>query len=114
MARPRGGSATPAGGGRRSGGAGRLGRPGAARRPLGLAYWLVTDKGPKTVLPARQMVGWLSDPKKWAVFRQQLEEWVAKVVGRIREGHFPLAPRKENCTETCSFGQVCRITQSRN
>jgi hypothetical protein len=32
----------------------------------------------------------------------------------LREGRFPLAPRSENCTETCSFGQVCRIAQSRN
>jgi RecB family exonuclease len=92
----------------------RVFHPGETVRPLGLAYWLVTEKGPKSVLPTRQAVGWLSDPKKWAVFRKQLEDWVAKVVGRIRDGHFPLAPRKENCTETCSFGQVCRITQSRN
>jgi ATP-dependent helicase/DNAse subunit B len=87
---------------------------GRKARPLGLAYWLVTDKGPKPVLPGRQTVDWLSDPKKWAVFRQQLEEWVVKLAGRIRDGQFPLAPRKENCTESCSFGQVCRITQSRN
>jgi ATP-dependent helicase/DNAse subunit B len=84
-------------------------------RPLGLAYWLVTDKGPKPVLPGgRQAQAWLGDPKKWATFRKQLEEWVAKVVGRIRDGHFPLAPRSDTCTETCSFGQVCRISQSRH
>ena len=89
--------------------------PGRKARPLGLAYWLVTDKGPKPVLPGtRQALGWLTDPKKWAMFRQQLEEWVAKVVGRIRDGHFPLAPRSDTCTDTCAFGQVCRISQSRN
>jgi ATP-dependent helicase/nuclease subunit B len=89
--------------------------PGRKARPLGLAYWLVTDQGPKPVLPGtRQAMGWLSDPKKWATFRRQLEEWVAKVVGRIRDGQFPLAPRSAKCTETCPFGPVCRISQSRN
>jgi RecB family exonuclease len=89
--------------------------PGRKARPLGLAYWLVTDQGPKPVLPgARQALGWLSDPKKWVTFRKQLEEWVAKMVGRIRDGQFPLAPRSDNCAETCSFGQACRIAQSRN
>jgi RecB family exonuclease len=89
--------------------------PGRQARPLGLAYWLVTDDGPKPVLPGkRQALAWLSDPKKWATFRGQLEEWVAKVVGRIRDGHFPLAPRSDTCTDTCAFGQVCRISQSRN
>lgn len=89
--------------------------PGRRARPLGLAYWLVTDRGPKPVLPGtRQALGWLSDPKQWATFRKQLEEWVTKVVGRIRDGHFPLAPRSDTCTDTCSFGPVCRIGQSRN
>ena len=76
---------------------------------------MVTEKGPKPVLPGtKQALSWLSDPKKWAMFRQQLEDWVAKVVGRIRQGQFPLAPRSDTCTDTCSFGQVCRITQSRH
>jgi ATP-dependent helicase/DNAse subunit B len=89
--------------------------PGRKARPLGLAYWLVTDDGPKPVLPGkRRALAWLGDPKKWATFRGQLEEWVSKVAGRIRDGHFPLAPRSDTCTDTCSFGQVCRISQSRN
>src|SRR5262249_25721146 len=84
-------------------------------RPLGLAYWLVTDTGPKPVLPGRrQVMAWLSDPKKWATFRQQLEDWVARLVGRLRDGQFPPAPRSDTCTETCPYGQVCRISQSRN
>jgi ATP-dependent helicase/nuclease subunit B len=88
--------------------------PGRKARPLGLAYWLVTDTGPKAVLPSRQSLAWLGDTKKWAEFRRQLEEWVAKAVGKIRDAKFPLAPRSDICTETCSFGQVCRIAQSRN
>ena len=89
--------------------------PGRQARPLGLAYWLVTDTGPKPVLPGSgtKTMAWLADADKWAKFRGQLEEWVATLVGRLRAGQFPLAPRSEHCTDTCPFGQVCRITQSR-
>ncbi|MDB5312447.1 MAG: hypothetical protein JWO38_6649 [Gemmataceae bacterium] len=85
-------------------------------RPLGLAYWLVTDTGPKPMLPAgkRALLTWLSDPGRWVTFREQLEAWVAQLVGHIRAGDFPLAPRSEHCTDTCRFGPVCRIAQSRN
>ena len=31
----------------------------------------------------------------------------------IRRGDFPAQPRDEHCTQTCAFGQVCRITQAR-
>jgi ATP-dependent helicase/nuclease subunit B len=83
-------------------------------RPLGLAYWLVTDTGPKPVLPGRQSAAWLADPNAWEIFRTQLESWVSTVVGRIRDGRFPLAPRSDTCTDTCPYGQVCRISQSRH
>ncbi len=85
-------------------------------RPLGLAYWMVTDTGAKPMLPAgkRATLSWLADPGKWATFRGQLEKWVAELVTHIRAGDFPLAPRSEHCTETCAFGPVCRIAQSRN
>ena len=88
--------------------------PGKKARPLGLAYWLVTDTGPKSVMPGRKPLAWLSDPEQWRTFRGQLEEWVAKVAGRIRAGAFPLAPRSPTCSDTCPFGQICRISQSRN
>ncbi len=84
-------------------------------RPLGLAYWLVTDTGPKPAMPyGRQRFDWLFKPENWPRFRQQLEEWVAKLVTNIRDGRFPLAPRSEYCTDTCPYGQICRISQSRN
>ena len=39
--------------------------PGRVARPLGLAYWLVTDDGPKPVLPdKRSVISWLSDPEE--------------------------------------------------
>jgi ATP-dependent helicase/nuclease subunit B len=85
-------------------------------RPLGLAYWLVTDSGPKGMLPSgkRNLLSWLSDAGKWERFRAQLEIWVVTLVQHIRAGDFPLSPRSEYCTDTCAFGPVCRIAQSRN
>jgi RecB family exonuclease len=85
-------------------------------RPLGLAYWLVTDTGPKGMLPSgkRSVLSWLTDPGKWERFRAQLETWVSSLVLHIRAGDFPLSPRSEHCTDTCAFGPVCRISQSRN
>jgi ATP-dependent helicase/DNAse subunit B len=87
------------------------GRP---ARPLGLAYWLVTDTGPKSVLPAgRQPTAWLGSADSWHAFRARLERWVAGLASHIRAGDFPLAPRDEDCTDTCPYAQVCRISQSR-
>jgi ATP-dependent helicase/DNAse subunit B len=82
-------------------------------RPLGLAYWLVGENGPKVVLPGRSTAQWLDDAKRWPAIREQLRQWVATLVGNIRQGAFPLAPRSELCTQTCPYGQVCRITQAR-
>jgi ATP-dependent helicase/DNAse subunit B len=82
-------------------------------RPLGLAYWLVGENGPKVVLPGRSAAQWLDDAKRWPAIREQLRKWVATLVGNIRRGTFPLAPRSEICTHTCPYGQVCRITQAR-
>jgi len=75
----------------------------------------VTDTGPKPMLPSgkRSLLTWLTDPDRWVTFRTQLESWVATLAGHIRRGDFPLAPRSEHCTDTCPFGPVCRISQSR-
>jgi ATP-dependent helicase/DNAse subunit B len=85
-------------------------------RPLGLAYWLVTDTGPKPMLPSgrKQLLAWFADPARWPKFRSQLEAWVATLATHVRAGDFPLAPRSDHCTDTCPFGPVCRIAQSRN
>jgi ATP-dependent helicase/nuclease subunit B len=79
-------------------------------RPLGVAYWLVTDTGPKIVLPGgRTPVLWLTDPQRWPAFRQRLEAFVGAVVEQIRAGTFPLAPQSDHCTASCPYGPVCRI-----
>jgi RecB family exonuclease len=83
-------------------------------RPLGLAYWMVTEAGYKPALPGRSTTSWLTDADAWPQFRERLEEWVATLVEHIRGGIFPLRPRYEDCTDTCPYGQVCRIAQSRS
>jgi ATP-dependent helicase/DNAse subunit B len=82
-------------------------------RPLGLAYWLVADGGPKVALPMRNQLLWLEETKRWREVREQLQGWVLTLASNIRGGVFSLAPRDENCTLTCAFGQICRITQAR-
>jgi hypothetical protein len=87
---------------------------GQAARPLGLAYWLVTDSGPKAALPAHpKYLAWLDEAEAWRKVRAQLEQWVMTLVGKIRGGEFPLKPRSEQCTLTCDFAHVCRISQVR-
>jgi ATP-dependent helicase/DNAse subunit B len=83
-------------------------------RPLGLAYWLVGEGGPKVALPMRNQVLWLDETDRWRKVREQLQGWVTTLVRNIRQGVFPLAPRSEHCTQTCPFGQICRITQARS
>jgi ATP-dependent helicase/nuclease subunit B len=83
-------------------------------RPMGLAYWLVGEEGPKIALPQKIADKWLDDPTAWPVVRENLRRWIMTLVRNIRQGNFPLAPRSPDCTLTCPFGQVCRITQSRS
>jgi ATP-dependent helicase/DNAse subunit B len=83
-------------------------------RPLGLAYWLVSESGPKVALPAsRSQVVWLDESQRWRAIRERLQGWVVTLADHIRRGRFPLQPRSDTCTQTCAFGQVCRITQAR-
>jgi ATP-dependent helicase/DNAse subunit B len=86
---------------------------GRGARPLGLAYWMVSEAGPKVALPARDQVVWLDETRRWRELRERLQGWVAALAAHIRRGAFPLAPRSEHCTQTCDFGQVCRISQAR-
>jgi ATP-dependent helicase/DNAse subunit B len=83
-------------------------------RPLGLAYWLVTDTGPKVALPGHpRSLAWLDETGAWRTVRERLRGWVLTLVAKIRGGEFPLKPRSEHCSQTCDFVQVCRISQVR-
>jgi ATP-dependent helicase/nuclease subunit B len=84
-------------------------------RPLGLAYWLLADSGPKIVLPGHpRHLDWLDQAQSWPRIRDALQGWVVDIVSRIRQGQFALKPQSEHCTATCDFGQICRISQSRS
>jgi ATP-dependent helicase/DNAse subunit B len=83
-------------------------------RPLGLAYWLVTDSGPKVALPGHpRTLTWLDETEAWRKVREQLRAWVLTLVAKIRGGEFPLKPRSEQCSQTCEFVEICRISQVR-
>lgn len=80
-------------------------------RPLGLLYWLPVGKGSKFALPGKPLA-WI-EADGWPEHRQRLIDWLGQLATNIRAGQFPLAPRSEHCTNTCDFGTVCRISQSR-
>jgi ATP-dependent helicase/nuclease subunit B len=83
-------------------------------RPLGLAYWLVIDSGAKVVLPGKGRTdAWFAQASPWEAVRADLEALVARLARHIRQGDFPLGPRSVDCTATCDFGQMCRISQAR-
>jgi ATP-dependent helicase/DNAse subunit B len=87
---------------------------GKKARPLGLAYWLVADTGVKVALPSSSRpLAWFDEAEPWRKVRERLEGWVVTLVRHIRRGDFPLKPRSEQCTQTCDFGQICRISQAR-
>jgi ATP-dependent helicase/nuclease subunit B len=83
-------------------------------RPLGLAYWMVTENGPKVALPGKGPLTWFHETQRWQAVREQLQGWVTKLAAHIRQGVFALKPRSEHCTQTCDFSQVCRINQARH
>jgi ATP-dependent helicase/nuclease subunit B len=87
---------------------------GRRARPMGLAYWLVAEKGVKTGMPGHhQATAWLDDASAWERIRVTLRSWIVRLARGIRAGEFPLKPRSESCTATCDFGEVCRIGQVR-
>jgi hypothetical protein len=56
---------------------------------------------------------WLTETARWRSVRETLEGWIVSLVRNIRQGVYPLKPRSEHCAQTCDYGEVCRITQSR-
>lgn len=81
-------------------------------RPLGMLYWLPLTTGSKFAVPSKP-TAWIENDG-WPDFKVHLEKWLAEIVRRIRTGQFPLSPRRDDCTSSCEFGKMCRITQSRH
>ncbi len=82
-------------------------------RPLGLVHWFLGEDGVRVALPGQSSTAWFNDAESWAKFRRRLEQWIVELVSNMRAGAFSLKPRSDDCTRTCQFGQICRITQAR-
>src|SRR5262249_58429500 len=68
-------------------------------RPLGMAYWLVVDSGPKVALPTwpAQPVAWFDETQAWRKVRETLQAW-GVTLGRFLPGRdFALQPRPGDC-----------------
>ena len=51
---------------------------------------------------------------KIAVTPDSVQAIFGQHCSKCHGGDFPLAPRSDHCTDTCGFGPVCRIAQTRN
>jgi ATP-dependent helicase/nuclease subunit B len=67
-----------------------------------VGYWSVGTDGYKSI-----------ELKDWDQSRSRLEAFVLEVVEQLREGVFVIDPKKEDCTRSCDYRAVCRITQVR-
>lgn len=80
----------------------RLGLAGEHLELRDVGYWSLKDEGFKPIA--------LDD---WEARKGELEAVVVGAVGRLRDGFMVIDPRKDDCTRTCDFKSVCRITQVR-
>ena len=67
-----------------------------------VGYWGIRADGYKSI-----------KLKDWEEARPRLEAFVLEVVDQLREGVFAVDPKKEDCTKSCDYQAVCRITQLR-
>ena len=83
-------------------------------RPLGMAYWIILEDGPRHMLPGkRDEFMWLEDTEAWPRYRARLERVVACVARHLRRGDFRVAPRHKHTCNWCDFKTICRINQQR-
>jgi RecB family exonuclease len=89
-----------------------LAEPAAA--PLDVGYWALAADGFK---PLREMAKIQDESvvllESWEPYRHELERFVLALVAQLRRGACPVHPRKEDCTRSCDYRTVCRITQVR-
>jgi hypothetical protein len=80
----------------------RLALAGEAAAPRDVGYWDLRKEGFKKI-----------DLKDWPGSKADLEAVVLDAVARLRGGRFVVAPKKDDCTQTCDYATVCRIGQVR-
>lgn len=68
----------------------------------GIGYWSLGGDGYK---PIRI--------KEWPAYRELLMDFIVDLVGRLREGHFPIASQKDDCRKHCDYHAACRVTEVR-
>jgi RecB family exonuclease len=82
--------------------------------PLDVGYWALKGKGFRPVYEMTRLDEETVRPHPtWDRFRQKMERFVIDLVSRLRRGEFPVAPRREDCTQTCDYRHACRIAQVR-
>lgn len=83
-------------------------------RPLDAGYWALRDQGYKALAEMATLDGGAAVPTAlWESLRAAIERYVLDLVGSLRAGAFPVAPRDDDCTRTCDYRVVCRIRQVR-
>ena len=58
--------------------------------------------------------GKLQTTEAWEQMRDALGEAVARLVGGLRAGQFPVFSRNDQCTSCCPMRTVCRVNQARS
>ncbi len=66
-------------------------------------YWKLRDDGFKPV----------KLKEDWEDYRTRLEDFLIELVGRLRDGAFPVASLKSECGKHCDFKASCRVSEVR-
>jgi ATP-dependent helicase/DNAse subunit B len=80
--------------------------------PLVAGYWSMTGGFDSRGALAAEVEG--DAVERWNNVRTAVHECIAKFIGDIRHGAFPVASRDDKCTSYCDFNTVCRIAQVRS
>jgi len=81
----------------------RLGLATEATRLDGFGYWSLPKDGYKAMnLP------------DWPGYSLKLSAYILALVGRLREGKFPIASQKKDCRKFCDFQAICRVGEVRS
>ncbi len=81
----------------------RLGLAPEAARLDGFGYWSLPKSGYKRI-----------PTPDWAGYSLRLSAYIVALVGRLREGKFPIDSRKKDCRKFCDFQAICRVGEVRS
>ncbi len=82
--------------------------------PFDVGYWGLKEAGFKPVdQRIKTKKNQIEIDEDWPQNLRAVEEFVVELVKRLRAAEFPVAPRRDDCTRTCEYKNVCRIGQVR-